>query len=261
MPRLGAAGERGAVVDETAKGRGRGEHSLNQRIRSDIERRILSGEWGPGHKIPFEHELMAEYGCARMTVSKVLSALAESGLIERRRRAGSFVRRPGGLSAVLQIPDIKIEVAGRGAHYGYERLTERRRRATKEDRALIPVAAGTELLALTCRHLADGVPAAAEDRLIVLDAVPDARLADFAVEPPGTWLLNHVPWHEAENRISAVAADEPIAGMLGLAPGAPCLLVERTTWRSGQPLTFVRVWYPGDRQKLVARFTPAAVAK
>lgn len=64
--------------------------SLSVRIRGDIERRILSGEWPPGHRILYEHELMAEYGCARMTVNRVLSSLAEAGLIERRRRAGSF---------------------------------------------------------------------------------------------------------------------------------------------------------------------------
>ena len=49
---------------------------LHQRIRDDIEARIMSGDWPPGHRIPFEHELMAEYGCSRMTVNKVLSTLA-----------------------------------------------------------------------------------------------------------------------------------------------------------------------------------------
>ena len=58
--------------------------------------RILSGEWPPGHRIPFEHELTARYRCSRMTVSKALGDLVAAGLIERRRRAGSFVRRPTG---------------------------------------------------------------------------------------------------------------------------------------------------------------------
>ena len=68
--------------------------TLYKRIRADIEKRILTGEWPPGHRIPFEHELMARYGCSRMTVNKALSELAQADLIERRRRAGSFVRRP-----------------------------------------------------------------------------------------------------------------------------------------------------------------------
>ncbi|TIT79275.1 MAG: GntR family transcriptional regulator, partial [Mesorhizobium sp.] len=35
--------------------------SLHQRILSDIREKILSGAWAPGHRIPFEHELTAEY--------------------------------------------------------------------------------------------------------------------------------------------------------------------------------------------------------
>ena len=39
-----------------------GKPTLYKQIRLDIERRILTGEWPPGHRIPFEHELMARYG-------------------------------------------------------------------------------------------------------------------------------------------------------------------------------------------------------
>src|SRR3546814_948773 len=34
------------------------EGSLNRRIRTDIERRIFSGDWRPGHRLPIEHDLM-----------------------------------------------------------------------------------------------------------------------------------------------------------------------------------------------------------
>ena len=54
---------------------------------------------------------MARYGCSRMTVSKALSELAQADLIERRRKASTFVRRPTFLSAVLKIADIRAEIA------------------------------------------------------------------------------------------------------------------------------------------------------
>ncbi|MET3238677.1 DNA-binding FadR family transcriptional regulator [Bradyrhizobium japonicum] len=66
---------------------GADQPTLYKRIRADIENRILTGEWPPGHRIPFEHELVARYGCSRMTVNKALSELAQADLIERRRRA------------------------------------------------------------------------------------------------------------------------------------------------------------------------------
>ena len=49
---------------------------LHQRIRADIEGRIRSGAWPPGHRVPFETELMGQYGCARMTVSKAIAPFA-----------------------------------------------------------------------------------------------------------------------------------------------------------------------------------------
>jgi GntR family histidine utilization transcriptional repressor len=83
---------------------------LHRRIRSDIAERILSGEWPPGFRIPFEHELMADYDCSRMTVSKALAPLAERGMIVRRKRFGSFVARPRIHSVLLDIPDIQAEI-------------------------------------------------------------------------------------------------------------------------------------------------------
>src|SRR5260370_24344157 len=104
--------------------------TLYKQIRLDIERRILTGEWPPGHRIPFEHQLMARYGCSRMTVSKALSELAQADLIERRRRAGSFVRRPQHLSAVLKISDMRAEITALGRNYGYQLVHCTRRAAT-----------------------------------------------------------------------------------------------------------------------------------
>ena len=63
--------------------------TLHERIRKGIESRILSGELKPGDRIPFEHELMEQYSCSRMTVNKAVIELVNRGLIVRRRRAGS----------------------------------------------------------------------------------------------------------------------------------------------------------------------------
>lgn len=230
--------------------------SLNETIRSDIAGRILSGEWPPGHRIPIEHELMAAYGCSRMTVNKVLSALAAEGLVERRRRAGTFVSRQRSQSAVLDIPDIRAEVKALGQPWHMDVLDHRVRRATAADRARLGEGSGSRVLALLCRHRAGLRAHALEDRLIDLDAVPDAADVAFADVPPGAWLLSHVPWSQAEHRISAVAADARTADLLGIAAGAACLTVERRTWRSGRPVTSVRMIYPGEGYTLVARFAP-----
>lgn len=231
--------------------------SLHQRILSDISENILSGAWVPGHRIPFEHELSAEYGCSRMTVNKALTQLAKAGLIERRRRSGSFVRRPQSQAAILEIHDIRIEVEALGLPYRYEQVARIRRKSNADDRTRLGLATGGPVLALECRHYAGARPFCDEARLISLDAVPEADTEAFLDTAPGPWLVERVPWSAAEHRISATAADRRIATALDIAAAAPCLVVERRTWSAERPVTHVRFVYAADSHALVARFAPS----
>src|SRR6202158_5590121 len=129
-----------------------GRPTLCKQIRLDIERRILTGEWPPGYRIPFEHQLMTRYGCSRMTVSKALSELTQADLIERRRRAGTFVRRPKFLSAVLNIPDIGAEITALGRCYAYQLVQCSRRAANAADCARLGVRKTGKVIAIACRH-------------------------------------------------------------------------------------------------------------
>lgn len=230
--------------------------SLHQRILTEIEDKIISGEWQPGTRIPFEHELTAQYGCSRMTVSKALTQLANAGLIERRRKAGSFVSRPHSQSAVLEIQEIRNEVAALGLPYRYEITSLRQRRATAADRKLMNLPASGTVVEVTCTHFAGPRPFCLEERLINLKAVPEAAAEDFAELAPGPWLLRQVPWTNAEHRIRGTGADAGAAAAFKLPEGAACLVVERRTWSADQPVTFVRLTYPGDGHELVARFAP-----
>ncbi|MDE2412966.1 MAG: UTRA domain-containing protein [Sphingomonadales bacterium] len=225
---------------------------LGEAIRDHFERRILAGDLAPGARLPTEQEIMADFQCSRMTVSKALSGLSSAGLIERRKRAGTFVARPRAHSMVLEVPDLAALVAARGQQYRFR--LDRREEATVTEGHL----SGERALHLVGVHFADEAPLAVEDRLVSLAAVPAISTADLASEAPGTWLLHHVPWTEADSRISAVAASTNEAGLLGLATGAPCLSVERRTWRGTEPITLVRQVFVGDRYELVAHFGPGA---
>jgi len=230
--------------------------SLHERILGDIEGRIVSGAWPPGARIPFEHELARQYACSRMTVNKALTQLANAGLIERRRKIGSFVMRPASRSAVLEIPDIKAEVAALGLPYRFEILARRKRRRAQADAGRLDLPAGGQALELTCLHWAGPATFCLEERLINLDAAPDAAQEPFADLAPGPWLLARAPWTSAEHRIRARGLDARSAALLGLGAGAPCLAIERRTWSGAQQITFVRLTYPGEAHELVARFSP-----
>lgn len=236
--------------------RGDSAPSLHQRILSDIEGRILSGAWPPGHRIPFEMELAAQYDCSRMTVNKALSQLAKSGLIERRKRSGSFVTQPHAQSAVLEIRDIKAEVQSLGLGYDYELLQRQQRRADGEEREQLELKPGASVLALRCRHFAGRKPFSYEKRVINLGAVPEAAAQAFDKTAPGPWLIERVPWSAAEHRIQAVGADAEMAKMLEIPEGTACLQIDRRTRMNGLYVTLVRLTYPGQSFELVANFAP-----
>lgn len=235
------------------------EH-LHQRIRDDIETRIMSGEWPPGHRIPFEHELMATYGCSRMTVNKVLSALAANGLISRRRKAGSVVAEPTTERTFLAIQDFAQEAARQGVPYRFEILRRAVEPLDPAGAARMGLPAGAEMLAIVTLHVFGEMPHALEHRFINLAAVPEARQERFAELPPGTWLLRRVPWTEAEHVIRAINADASLARKLQVSTGSACLVLERRTWQAGTAITDARICYPGERHHLAGRFSPTGGA-
>lgn len=222
-----------------------------RRIRDEIAAAIRSGEWRPGDRVPTEQELAARYGCARATVSKALSELAAAGLVERRRKAGTFVAHPPVHSAVMTVPDLAELIATRGEAYRWELTASG---ADQVDDALCPPPA----LRVEGMHFAAGEPFALETRFIALGEVPDAATADFTAEAPGTWLLGHIPWTEARHVIRAVTPTRGEAAQLGVETRAACLELDRTTWRAGRVVTHVRQLFRGDRFDLVAEFNAGA---
>lgn len=235
--------------------------TLHQKILGDIEGRIVSGEWPPGHRLPFEVELAKSYDVSRMTVNKVLTKLAGAGLIERRKKSGSFVAQPRVQSAILEIHDIEAEVTSLKRAYRYGLMTRALRKADAADLATFGLDRKATLLDITSLHHAGDTPFCIEERLINLDVVPQAREADFSDTPPGQWLRIEVPWNTAEHKIYAIAADARVAGLLGISEGSPCLVVQRRTWSEQGAVTFARFTYPAEKHAIVAHFTPATQAR
>jgi GntR family histidine utilization transcriptional repressor len=233
-----------------------GHGPLHLQIRRAIARPILSGAWAPGRRVPSEQELTARLQVSRMTVSRAMAALAEEGLIERRRKAGTVVASPRAEQAVFEIWDVQADAARRGAAHGFEVLRRREGPAGPAEAERLGLREGAPVLRIAGRHAVDGVPVQHEDRLVSLDAVPEIRGEIFAAAPPGRWLLDRVPWTEAEHVIAAAEASGEVAEALRLRPRAACLVVQRRTWRGAEPITCATLTSPAGAQRLVGRFRP-----
>ena len=88
-------------------------------IKADILRRITQGEWKPGSLVPNESDLAEHYGAARATVNRAMRELAEDGLIERKRKAGTRVRLSPLRQAKFDIPIVRQQIEEQGSTYRY----------------------------------------------------------------------------------------------------------------------------------------------
>jgi GntR family transcriptional regulator, arabinose operon transcriptional repressor len=65
--------------------------TTQSQITQELRRRIVTGRYGGGHRLPPERELQEEFGVSRLTVAKALSPLVDDGLLSRTRGRGTFV--------------------------------------------------------------------------------------------------------------------------------------------------------------------------
>jgi GntR family histidine utilization transcriptional repressor len=222
-------------------------------IKTDILRRITTGDWKPGSLLPNEQALAESYGTARATVNRAMRELAEDGIIERKRKAGSRVRLSPLRHARFEIPIVRREIEEQGGTYRYALVQSDVTQAPDWLRARMGLTPDSELRHLICLHFADGVPYQHEERWINLDGLPQARDADFSMVGPNEWLVAQVPFSQAEIAISATAATDTLSAHLDCAPGSPLLQIERSTWWQERAVTFVRLVYKRG-QSMTARY-------
>ena len=217
-----------------------------QSVQREVLRRIHARVWIPGAQIPNEADLATEFGCARATVNRALRNLAEAGLLDRRRKAGTRVALQPVAKATLDIPVIRLEVEARGQIYGYRLMARQQVAPPPEIGAAMNIAATDQALHLVALHLADDAAYALEDRWINLGVVPGAAEAPFDKISGNEWLLAHAPYTHGEIGFSAVMADARAIAALGCPDPSALFVLDRLTWDQAQVVTKVRITYaPG----------------
>ncbi len=96
-------------------------------VKNEILCRIHNRIWAPGSLMPGEIELAEEFGCARATVNRAMRELAEEGLLDRRRKAGTRVRPAPRRTATVELPLVRRADAARGAQAVTNRIWPHRK--------------------------------------------------------------------------------------------------------------------------------------
>lgn len=219
-------------------------------VHVELLRRINEREWKPGSAIPNEADLAAEFGCARTTVNRAMRELAEAGLVDRKRKAGTRVALHPTSRVVLDIPIIRLEVEQRNAEWRYGLLSQAVQPAPARVASRLGLPADTPMLHITSLHFADNHPFLHEDRWINLPAAPGLDTVDFSRVSANEWLIQNAPYTRGDIAFSAMNAGRALANLLEAPEGAAIFVVDRITWNKSVPVTLVRLSYaPGYRMK------------
>ena len=227
-----------------------------QQLKALIIRRISTGELQPRDRVPSEHELVDATGVSRMTANRALRELNEEGYVERIAGVGTFVSDFKAVSHVLEVRNIADEIERRGHEHSARVLIRESVIADEGTSAALAVERDDALFHVRLVHEENGIPIQLEDRFVLPAFAPGFLAEDFSATTPSAYLSAIAPLQEAEHVVRASMPDDETQKTLSMNKGEPCLVVNRRTWAHGRPVTFARLWHPGDRFELSGHYAP-----
>ncbi|MDR3056208.1 MAG: GntR family transcriptional regulator [Zoogloeaceae bacterium] len=222
---------------------------LYAQIKETLREQIIEGGYREHERIPSESELMNHYGVSRITVRQALSDLENEQLIFKIPGKGSFVARPRPFQHSTRLQGFGEAMLNLGI--------------TVTNRVVSMITIQADALVAKRLQVAEGSPLMefrrirhANGNVISLDVTYvrrtlGERLAREDLVRRDIFLILEndysIPLGHADLKIDAIAADAMLAKLLDIAVGAPVLRTERLTWsRSGEPIDFEYLYYPGD---------------
>ncbi|AMP06626.1 FadR/GntR family transcriptional regulator [Collimonas pratensis] len=116
--------------------------SLSDTVAQELLKKIQTGEFGPGAKLPTEPALSEQFGVSRTVVREAISRLKNEGAVEPRQGSGVYVSEQGHLrplriqfdqassaDAVLQIVELRRAIDAEVAALAATRRTPRQLKA------------------------------------------------------------------------------------------------------------------------------------
>lgn len=222
-------------------------------LKQHVLRRIRSGDWPAGHRVPSENRLVEEFGFSRMTVNRALRELAVEGVLRRLQGVGTFVARPSRQTSLVELRDIAEEIRGRGNRHSVRVVTQERVGATRALRQSFEDPSLEHLLHVTLVHHENDVPVQVEDRHVHPQVAPAFLDQDFERVTSTEYLLSITPVSELEHVVRATVPSAAERRLLALGSDEPCLVVHRRTWSWARVVTAVTLTYPAGRYQLRGR--------
>jgi GntR family transcriptional regulator len=234
---------------------------LYAQVEAVLAASITDGTYPPGSQLPNEESLLERFGVSRTTLHKTVQNLIKRGLIEIRRGKGTFVTEPRITQELTELSGFVEDMRALGRHPTARLVDQRVLPATDIAARRLGLMAGTLAVRIQRVRVADGVPLSFDETWLPKEIGEQVMGNDLHVEPIFTLLEEKyaTPLVEAEYRLEATCADETVAQALGIEPGRPIFLIERTSYSAGhQAVDYEKLHYRGDQIQFVTRLARRA---
>lgn len=227
-------------------------------IKEAVRCLISEGQLKPGDMLPSEFHLSEQLGISRLVVHRAFRELVTEGILIRRRAVGTFISPPAqrGYTVVGPLFSVSESLARDGLSPQNRILAQELLTADGMISSELRLSGPRRVVHLRNLRLADGLPLAIEDMYFPAERFP--KLAEMDLNNRSIYAILEKLYdahpQEAQDVVSAGAADRNEAGLLGINKGAPVMRVQRTsTDRLGVPMEFSRVVFHAERYQFVAR--------
>jgi GntR family transcriptional regulator, histidine utilization repressor len=218
-----------------------------QQIKNYVAKEIQAARWREGDMIPSEHDLVREFGVARMTANRAMRELVSEGLLRRTKGAGTYVAGCKYQSTLVEIRSIADEIRERGHTHSAKVLKLETRVADTECATALGLKLGTSVFFSLIVHSENALPIQLESRYVNPVAVPGYLKQDFNTITPSEYLTRVAPATRAQYRVEATLPDAAMRRQLAMPTNEPCLSLFRATWSGTCAVTFVELHYPASR--------------
>jgi GntR family transcriptional regulator len=240
---------------------------LYYQLENILREKIMSGVFASGSRLPTEAELIRIYGVGRITVRQALAALTKDGLIERKRRRGTFVTerktRRRAFEERIDLTGSLDEIIAAEAGATFKVIEMNRIEADPQEAELFGLGAGEHLYRVKRLGLRDGkphsltinyLPAGIGEKL-----TPEELSAGSLLQKLETGF--GLKLKSAMQRITATLADPYLSKLLDLRVGSPMLSIERAAYAGGPtPVEFSQTIFAAELDGYAIRLTRGKTA-
>lgn len=226
---------------------------LYSQLAALLRRQIETGDFEPGRAIPAESELVRRYQVSRVTVRKALDVLVDEGLIVRQQGKGTFVRPSLLEESLTSLQGFAELMVSTHPEQVMEAPVFEFIPAPEAVAAALALDADAYVLHIERRHILEGVPIAYATIFLPANLGRALTVDDVCTTPIYTLIKERtgLSIKRAAQTIRAVSANEEMAAVLDVPPGAPLLSVHRTTYSTEEtPVETIKLLYRGDRHEL-----------